>query len=122
MEGDAVGVRAATARGRRMKRMLSQKSVEATLPNDPLERRIAALERIIAGLQRQQPDPLADERFIGAIAITFGNKTFSAADLIAARLVRTGGVKTGRRLQRLHGRSIAGYRLIRVSRDRAGCL
>lgn len=88
------------------------------------------VERLEGGRGRR-PDPAQDERLISAIAVTFGGRVLTAADLVrraernrelAAVLDARHKRQVGAWLKRLRDCEIAGYVLRRVSRDAGGTL
>jgi hypothetical protein len=92
-----------------------------------LAARITALEAELHALRQQQRDLL-----LPAIAASVQGHVFSAAELLDHAAIDDGlrqaldGADTpqrvGRRLQRLVGRQVGGFCLVRAGRDETGCI
>jgi hypothetical protein len=104
---------------------------------DPIEARLSALEAAVARLSlhveqftgQTRPD---DAAFLAAIAASVRGHVFSARELVnhatvdrdlrAALAGVTSAKRIGKRLHRLAGQGVGGFRLCRVDRDRDGTI
>jgi len=123
-----------------MARPIRASSVPAPRPADPMTvtladvcRRVAVLEQAVGTLSRRRDtrDPVRDEALLSAIAMTFGSRVFTAANLIAHGPLDPGlldalaGVTAralGGWLRRLRVRPPVPYVLRRLGREGGGYL
>ena len=93
--------------------------------------RVARLEAIVTGLQRQLAEPAEAVAFVGVIASATRGRVFSAGELVAhaqvdAGLRRVIGDRTsrqiGKRLRAVVDRPSGGYIVRRIGRDGSGSI
>lgn len=110
--------------------------VQIARPRDELavERRLAALERTVAGMAERLAalEPLADVEAVRIIAEATAGHVFSASELLAHQAIdlelrrALRGLRTprqvGKRLEVLAGRLLGPYLLRRVDRNGAGTI
>jgi hypothetical protein len=123
--------------------LLANRSHGSDLSTANVEARVAALEATVAALSKRLdlaftptgviPKSCTDDaRFLAAIAASVHGHAFSARELVNHATVDrelraaldgvTSAKRIGKRLHRLAGQDVGGFRLCRVDRDRDGTI